>query len=105
MPELHFKGKEFVFNHHLSVPCRPLVPDPARSIGPARMDGNLEALQELLPVYAGKIDCLHCPRLLRLRHHEPRVLAANARDGSSRRLSRLSRSLAPTRSPSSACAG
>jgi adenine-specific DNA-methyltransferase len=25
MPELQFKGKEFVYNHHLTVPYRPLV--------------------------------------------------------------------------------
>ena len=25
MSELNFKGKEFVYNHHLSVPFRPLV--------------------------------------------------------------------------------
>jgi hypothetical protein len=24
--ELNFKGKEFVYNHHLAVPFRPLVP-------------------------------------------------------------------------------
>jgi adenine-specific DNA-methyltransferase len=28
MPELYFKGKEFVYNHHLTVPFRPLVPMP-----------------------------------------------------------------------------
>ena len=33
MPELIFKGKEFVDNHHLAVPHRPLVPDPAKGIG------------------------------------------------------------------------
>ena len=35
MPELLFKGKEFVFNHHLAVPHRPLVPDAGRSVGVA----------------------------------------------------------------------
>lgn len=29
MPELHFKGKEFVYNHHLTVPFRPLATPPA----------------------------------------------------------------------------
>ena len=60
MPELSFKGKEFVHNHHLTVPHRPLVPDPAKGIGPARLDGNLiiqgdnlHALKSLLPLYAG----------------------------------------------------
>ena len=27
MTELHFKGKEFVHNHHLAVLFRPLIPD------------------------------------------------------------------------------
>ncbi|MBY0329417.1 MAG: site-specific DNA-methyltransferase [Acetobacteraceae bacterium] len=65
MPEVHFKGKEFVFNHHLAVPYRPLVPDDAKSVGPADLSGNLlihgdnlEALKALLPVYAGKVDCV-----------------------------------------------
>jgi hypothetical protein len=26
MPELDFKGKEFVYNHHLAIPHRPLIP-------------------------------------------------------------------------------
>ncbi len=65
MPELIFKGKEFVYNHHLAVPFRPLVPHPDKSIGEARMDGNLIihgdnllALKSLLPMYAGKVDCV-----------------------------------------------
>lgn len=32
MPELHFKGKEYVYNHHLTVPCRPLVPHQEKSL-------------------------------------------------------------------------
>lgn len=65
MPELSFKGKEFVYNHHLAVPHRPLVPDTEKSIGDARLDGNLiihgdnlHALKSLLPMYAGKVDCI-----------------------------------------------
>lgn len=65
MSELSFKGKEFVYNHHLSVPHRPLVPDPSKGIGPARLEGNLiihgdnlHALKSLLPLYAGKVDCI-----------------------------------------------
>ncbi|NTV17574.1 MAG: site-specific DNA-methyltransferase [Chlorobiaceae bacterium] len=65
MPELLFKGKEFVFNHHLAVPHRPLVPDASLSVGELRLDGNLiihgdnlHALKSLLPMYAGKIDCI-----------------------------------------------
>lgn len=65
MPELNFKGKEFVYNHHLSIPHRPLVPDAGKSIGEPRLDGNLiihgdnlHALKSLLPMYAGKVDCV-----------------------------------------------
>ncbi len=63
MPELVFKGKEYVYNHHLTVPYRPLVPDAKKSIGPADLAGNLiihgdnlHALKSLLPRYAGKVD-------------------------------------------------
>jgi adenine-specific DNA-methyltransferase len=65
MPELSFKGKEFVYNHHLSIPFRPLVPDAARSVGPVDLAGNLilhgdnlHALKALLPIYAGRVDCV-----------------------------------------------
>jgi adenine-specific DNA-methyltransferase len=65
MPELYFKGKEFVYNHHLSVPYRPLVPDLEKSLGDDDLNGNLiihgdnlHALKALLPRYAGKIDCV-----------------------------------------------
>ena len=65
MTELNFKGKEFVFNHHLAVPFRPLVPEASKGIGDVRMDGNLivqgdnlHALKALLPMYAGKVDCI-----------------------------------------------
>lgn len=63
--ELNFKGKEFVYNHHLSVPFRPLVPHAEKGIGPVALDGNLiiqgdnlHALKALLPMYAGKVDCI-----------------------------------------------
>ena len=65
MPELSFKGKEFVHNHHLSIPHRPLVPHPDKSIGEPRQEGNLiihgdnlHALKSLQPMYAGKVDCI-----------------------------------------------
>ena len=65
MPELVFKGKEFVYNHHLTVPFRPLEPHPDKSNGDVRLDGNLiihgdnlHALKALLPMYAGKVDCI-----------------------------------------------
>ena len=66
MTELHFKSKDFIYNHHLSVPVRPLEVHPDKGIGPARLDGNLiiqgdnlHALKALLPCYAGKVDCIY----------------------------------------------
>jgi adenine-specific DNA-methyltransferase len=63
MPEIVFKGKEYVYNHHLSVPYRPLLPQAEKGIGPADLAGNLvihgdnlHALKALLPRYAGKVD-------------------------------------------------
>jgi adenine-specific DNA-methyltransferase len=63
--ELVFKGKEFVYNHHLTVPFRPLVPDEAKGVGETALDGNLiihgdnlHALKALLPTHAGKVDCI-----------------------------------------------
>ena len=65
MTDLNFKGKEFVFNHHLAVPYRPLKMDEGKGIGAPRLDGNLvihgdnlEALKTLLPLHAGKVDCI-----------------------------------------------
>lgn len=64
--ELNFKGKEFVYNHHLAVPFRPLEPHPKKSIGSGGLDGNLiihgdnlHALKALLPHFAGQIDCVY----------------------------------------------
>ena len=31
MPSLEFKGKQIIYAHHLTIPYRPLVPDPAKS--------------------------------------------------------------------------
>lgn len=65
MTEISFKSKEFVYNHHLAVPFRPLVPHPDKGIGSVALDGNLiihgdnlHALKALLPLYAGKVDCV-----------------------------------------------
>ncbi|PSH60638.1 site-specific DNA-methyltransferase [Phyllobacterium endophyticum] len=65
MTELTFKGKEFVYNHHLSVPFRPLVPHSDKGIGEVDLTGNLiiqgdnlHALKGLLPRYAGEVDCI-----------------------------------------------
>jgi adenine-specific DNA-methyltransferase len=65
MTELNFKGKEFVYNHHLSVPIRPLEMHGDKGIGDPSLDGNLiiqgdnlHALKALLPMYVGKVDCI-----------------------------------------------
>jgi adenine-specific DNA-methyltransferase len=69
MPSLDFKGKAFVYAHHLTVPFRELVPDAKKSCLPKgtapALDGNLivhgdnlHALKALLPIYAGKVDCV-----------------------------------------------
>jgi adenine-specific DNA-methyltransferase len=65
MTELLFKGKEFVFNHHLTVPYRPLEPHPDKGVGGVDLNGNLiiqgdnlHALKALMPIYAGKVDCI-----------------------------------------------
>jgi adenine-specific DNA-methyltransferase len=65
MTELNFKGKEFVYNHHLAVPFRPLEIHREKGIGEPKLDGNLivqgdnlHALKALLPMYAGKVDCI-----------------------------------------------
>jgi adenine-specific DNA-methyltransferase len=69
MPTLEFKGKQFVYSHHLSVPFRELKVATAKSLpapgqNPSLDDNliihgdNLEALKALLPTHAGKIDCI-----------------------------------------------
>ena len=66
MPTLEFKGKQHIYAHHLTVPYRPLVPDPAKSLNPAGADDNLiihgdnlHALKGLLPRYAGRVKCIY----------------------------------------------
>jgi len=67
MPTLEFKGKSFVYAHHLSVPFRELVVDPKKSLPPKGQKpshddnlivhgDNLHALKGLLPSHAGKVD-------------------------------------------------
>lgn len=65
MPEIVFKGKEYVYNHHMTVPYRPLVPHADKGVGPADLAGNLvihgdnlQALKSLLPHYAGAVDLI-----------------------------------------------
>jgi adenine-specific DNA-methyltransferase len=70
MPTLDFKGKSFVYTHHLSVPFRELIVDAKKSelpkgAQPSLADNlvihgdNLHALKALLPIYAGKVDCIY----------------------------------------------
>ena len=66
MPSLDFKGKQHIYAHHLTVPYRSLIPDPARSHNPVDVDDNLiihgdnlHALKALLPRYAGKVKCIY----------------------------------------------
>jgi adenine-specific DNA-methyltransferase len=70
MPSLDFKGKQFVYTHHLTVPFRELEVDakkslPAKKAKPSMDDNliihgdNLHALKALLPRYAGKVKCIY----------------------------------------------
>ena len=66
MPTLEFKGKQHIYAHHLTVPYRPLVQDPERSLNPDDADDNLiihgdnlHALKALLPRYAGRVKCIY----------------------------------------------
>ncbi len=66
MPTLDFKGKQHIYAHHLTVPYRPLLPHPQRSLNPADADDNLiihgdnlHALKALLPRYAGRVKCIY----------------------------------------------
>lgn len=69
MPTLDFKGKQFVYAHHLTVPFRQLNIDAKKSLskdGKASLDDNLiihgdnlHALKALLPKYAGKVKCIY----------------------------------------------
>ena len=65
MTQFLFKSKEFVYNHHLTVPFHPFDMHADKGIGRPRLDGNLvihgdnlRALQALMPMYADKIDCV-----------------------------------------------
>jgi len=70
MPTLEFKGKQFVYSHHLSVQFRELKVVPEKSL-PAEgqkpsLDGNriingdnLEALEALLPEFEERVKFIH----------------------------------------------
>lgn len=70
MPTLDFKGKQYIYSHHHSVPFRELLIDgkkslPANGKKPSLDDNliihgdNLHALKALMPQYAGKIKCIY----------------------------------------------
>lgn len=65
MPEIVFKGKEYVYNHHLTVPYRPLQAQADKGVGAPDLSGNLvihgdnlHALKSLLPRCAGAVDLI-----------------------------------------------
>ena len=67
MPTLDFKGKQFIYAHHLGVPYRTLEADAKKSVkGGEAADGNmiiqgdnLDALKALLPTHAGRVNCIY----------------------------------------------
>ena len=70
MPTLDFKGKQFIYAHHLGVPYRTLDVARKKSClpkgGKAAEDGNLlihgdnlHALKALMPRYAGQVNCIY----------------------------------------------
>ncbi len=66
MPTLQFKGKNIIWNHHLSVPYHTLEEveelhfQAEKSNGNLIIEGdNLIALKALLPEYAGKVKCIY----------------------------------------------
>ena len=66
MPTLQFKGKNIIWNHHLSVPYHTMDEVEKLSFKPEKSEGNLIiegdnllALKALLPQYAGKIKCIY----------------------------------------------
>ncbi len=67
MATIHFKGKSYVQNHHLTLKYHQLVPNPIASLS-AKVSlndnliihgDNLLALKALLPTYAGKVKCIY----------------------------------------------
>lgn len=66
MPTIQFKGKNIIWNHHLSVPYHTLEEIEDLHFQPEKADGNiivegdnLVALKALLPQYAGKVKCIY----------------------------------------------
>ncbi len=66
MSSINFKGKNAVWNHHLSVPYQTLEKDKNLSVKGKNEDenliieaDNLIALKSLLPKYQGRIKCIY----------------------------------------------
>lgn len=67
MVAIHFKGKQYVQNHHLAVKYHELVPDAKKSLTDKISlhdnlilhGDNLKALKALLPTHAGKVKCIY----------------------------------------------
>ncbi|MFA7253310.1 MAG: site-specific DNA-methyltransferase [Patescibacteria group bacterium] len=67
MPQIQFKGKQFVQNYHLSVKYHELIPEKEKSLTDKVSlhdnliihGDNLKALKALLPTYAGKVKCIY----------------------------------------------
>lgn len=67
MPQLQFKGKQLIQNHHLTVKYHELIPQREKSLTKkvSLKDNliihgdNLKALKALFPTYAGKVKCIY----------------------------------------------
>lgn len=66
MPTLQFKGKNIIWNHHLSIPYHTLDEVDELHYKPEKANGNiiiegdnLLALKALLPQYSGRIKCIY----------------------------------------------
>jgi len=66
MPTLQFKGKNIIWNHHLSIPYHTLDDVPELDCQADKANGNLIiegdnllALKALMPMYAGKVKCIY----------------------------------------------
>ncbi len=67
MPNLTFKGKSFVENHHLSIPYHQLIPNEEASLTDKVSlndnliihGDNLIALKALMPSYQGRVKCIY----------------------------------------------
>ena len=87
MPTLDFKGKQFIYGHHLTVPIRTLQVDAGKSrtgenepsLGNDNLiihSDNLHALKALLPMkYAGfnLIKCIYIDPKNTLQHRQRRL--------------------------------